>query len=222
MLVAGSTSACDVCLEPFGGDSKAPCTITCGHVFCVDCLANINPPLCPLCRKIFDPRFTVKLHLDLDNVRAPPSPNGASAPNDDDARRLYQAISNIAEAGCSETQVRQLISEGKSFLQKQPKDSFKDLRTLYRMVAYLCEVKTTLRAQNAANEALKREHAQLQAEKNELVAKIEQQLRVREQERQAAWATESSLRDHCTKAHEAYETMVQQVSYDLPSPEALD
>ncbi|KAF6756496.1 hypothetical protein DFP72DRAFT_846791 [Ephemerocybe angulata] len=36
MLVAGPNSACEVCLEAFRCDGKAPCSISCGHVFCVD------------------------------------------------------------------------------------------------------------------------------------------------------------------------------------------
>ncbi|TFK20056.1 hypothetical protein FA15DRAFT_647531 [Coprinopsis marcescibilis] len=222
MLIAGTTSSCDVCLDSFSAN-KVPCSISCGHVFCVQCLEHISPPTCPMCRKAFDPRFNVKLVLDLDNVKAPPSPSGTGTKDaDQDARRLYQEISNIAEAGCSESKVRQLISDGKSFLHKQPRDSFKDLRTLYRIIAYLCEVKTNLRAQKSANDAIKQEQAQLQAEKNELIRKIEHQLRSQEEERQQALAIELSLREHCSKAHEAYETMVQQVSFDLASPEPLD
>jgi cytochrome c-type biogenesis protein CcmH/NrfF len=63
--------------------------------------------------------------LDLDNVQA--SPKGTNAkisPEDIDAAQdLHQRISNIAEQGSSETQVRGLISDVKKFLQDKPRGS---------------------------------------------------------------------------------------------------
>ncbi|KAJ7258170.1 hypothetical protein C8J57DRAFT_1472345 [Mycena rebaudengoi] len=53
-------SACDVCLEQFGADHKAPCSIPCGHVFCVDCLDHLARPTCPLCRTSFELRDITK------------------------------------------------------------------------------------------------------------------------------------------------------------------
>ncbi|KAJ6464812.1 hypothetical protein DFH09DRAFT_957634 [Mycena vulgaris] len=52
MLSLGPGSACDVCLEPFGAELKAPSSIPCGHVFCVECddLRSLphSPLICPL------------------------------------------------------------------------------------------------------------------------------------------------------------------------------
>ena len=48
MLCLGPGSVCDVCLEPFGSDLKAPCSIDCGHVFCLEYVRPIaiyNPQL---------------------------------------------------------------------------------------------------------------------------------------------------------------------------------
>lgn len=93
--------------------------------FGISCLDRITRPSCPICRSYFDPKAIVKLHLDLDNVQA--SPKGTNAkisPEDIDAAQdLHQRISNIAEQGSSETQVRGLISDVKKFLQDKPRGS---------------------------------------------------------------------------------------------------
>ncbi|TEB30924.1 hypothetical protein FA13DRAFT_1630185 [Coprinellus micaceus] len=122
MLVAGPNSVCDVCLEPFGCDGKAPCSISCGHVFCVDCLDRVTKPSCPLCRNYFDSRATIKLHLDLDTVKPlSPSSNATDLDHDEDARRLRDAINRVTKEGCSESQIRQLIQDGNKFFQRAPK-----------------------------------------------------------------------------------------------------
>ncbi|KZV69438.1 hypothetical protein PENSPDRAFT_753402 [Peniophora sp. CONT] len=43
---------CTVCAEDFSVDRKMH-NISCGHVFCRVCLDNLNPSLCPVCRKGF-------------------------------------------------------------------------------------------------------------------------------------------------------------------------
>ncbi|RXW16616.1 hypothetical protein EST38_g9237 [Candolleomyces aberdarensis] len=215
MLAAGPGSCCDVCIEPFGTDGKTPCSITCGHVFCMDCLDRITRSSCPICRGYFDPKAVVKLHLDLDSVQASPKGNNAKiSPEDlDAAQDLHQRVSNIAEQGSSETQVRALISDVKKFLQDKPRSSFKDLRTLHRMVSYLCEVKTDLRARKQAVDGLQKEKVALLEEKAELKKKIEEHLAEQKKETQRAVKVEVELRDHCTKAHEAYTRMVDQYNY---------
>jgi hypothetical protein len=86
--------------------------------------------MCPLCRKTFDPYLTVRLHIDLDSVKAPSSPQGSPEPTNDeeDAKRIYTAITKIATEGCSESHIRGVISEGKTFLNGKPRDSVSGAR----------------------------------------------------------------------------------------------
>ncbi|VDB86837.1 unnamed protein product [Peniophora sp. CBMAI 1063] len=44
--------SCTVCAEDFCVDRKIH-NLKCGHVFCRPCLSNLNPSLCPVCRKSF-------------------------------------------------------------------------------------------------------------------------------------------------------------------------
>ncbi|KAF8962148.1 hypothetical protein BDZ97DRAFT_1826582, partial [Flammula alnicola] len=66
MLVLHSSSRCDVCLSEYSWETsgKRPHAIACGHIFCRDCLYTNNPPLCPLCRKPYQPNKMKKLHVD--------------------------------------------------------------------------------------------------------------------------------------------------------------
>lgn len=77
------------------------------------------------------------------------------------------------------------------------------------MVSYLYQIKTEKRQLKQDNEAIAKEKAQLEKEKEELLKKINHQLKVHEEERNHALAIEVSLREHCTKAHEAYTSMVE-------------
>ncbi|KAK0440282.1 hypothetical protein EV421DRAFT_1712555 [Armillaria borealis] len=119
MLCLGSGSTCDVCLEPFGNDTKAPCSIECGHVFCLNCLNQITRLKCPLCRSRFEPQGFVKLHIDVDDVR---SSSHFPRTTTQCARRLQEAIANIANEGSTEASLRQLIQDCKSFLAGQPRN----------------------------------------------------------------------------------------------------
>lgn len=81
---------------------------------------------CPLCRKHFDQRTVVKLHIDFDNVRGLQggSPVRASCPTaaESEARRLQEAIANVANTGTTEAELRKLIGEATIFLSTQPRD----------------------------------------------------------------------------------------------------
>lgn len=77
------------------------------------------------------------------------------------------------------------------------------------MVSYLCEVKTDLRARKKSVDGLEKEKAALQEEKAELMKKIDEQLLAQKKETQRAVKVEVELREHCTKAHEAYTRMVE-------------
>jgi hypothetical protein len=148
MFSLGPGSVCDVCLESFGQDLKAPCSIACGHVFCASCIHHITRQICPLCRSPFDPRSIVKLHIDLDGIKLT-SAGGDEPPSaQQEARTLHERIAAVANAGTTEANLRALISECKTFLSNHPRNLFQDLRVSLRMIAYLCEVKSTLRSQN--------------------------------------------------------------------------
>ncbi|KAK0443117.1 uncharacterized protein EV420DRAFT_1278094 [Desarmillaria tabescens] len=200
MLCLGSGSTCDVCLEPFGNDTKAPCSIECGHVFCLNCLNQITRLKCPLCRSRFEPQGFVKLHIDVDDVRSsshsPERPPSAS-PAELEARRLQEAIANIANEGSTEASLRQLIQDCKSFLAGQPRNLFTELRFIHRVVSYLCDVKSDL-------VKTKRELAHLTTEKarsDQMVADLEADMK---RDRRNAQALEDNLRDYCSKAQGAY------------------
>ncbi|KAJ3777921.1 hypothetical protein FB446DRAFT_800833 [Lentinula raphanica] len=85
MLVVDPSSSCDICLEPFEWNStdRTPHIIDCGrfsnysphitdsnnfllegHVFCAECLHQVFPTKCPLCRKLFLPSEIRKLHVE--------------------------------------------------------------------------------------------------------------------------------------------------------------
>ncbi|CAA7257511.1 unnamed protein product [Cyclocybe aegerita] len=66
MLVLHSSSRCDVCLLEYTWETpaNAPHAIACGHIFCRGCLYSMQPPLCPLCRKMYQPAKIKKLHVD--------------------------------------------------------------------------------------------------------------------------------------------------------------
>ncbi|KAF9527176.1 hypothetical protein CPB83DRAFT_856498 [Crepidotus variabilis] len=66
MLVLHSTSRCDVCLLEYTWENsaKVPHAIACGHIFCRDCLYATTPPICPLCRRQYQPGKIKRLHVD--------------------------------------------------------------------------------------------------------------------------------------------------------------
>lgn len=70
------------------------------------------------------------------------------------------------------------------------------------MLAYLCEVKSTLRTQDQSVEDLKDEIKRLSTEKVELERKLDY-------ERGTAVAVETNLREHCARAHQAYGTLIE-------------
>ncbi|KAJ7100734.1 hypothetical protein B0H15DRAFT_769964 [Mycena belliarum] len=200
MLSLGPGSACDVCLEPFGTELRAPCSIPCGHVFCVSCLQHIARQNCPLCRTPFEARNTIRLHLDLDNIRAPSSTDElvASSSSDDAARQLQQRITNVAVDGATEAQTTQLTDECKSFLDTVPRAMYTDLRTAYKMLSYMCHVKRIYVEQGRNMNQLTREVDRLKAAIE--VLKIEK--RRMEQACQTISAERDQLAGDCQKLHD--------------------
>lgn len=96
MLIAHSSSTCDVCFDTYSEGISYHC-IPCGqfvsvclpsgedrnfnihaffsisfflgHVFCLSCLIATNPSRCPLCRQEFSVHTMRKLHLSLPSSR---------------------------------------------------------------------------------------------------------------------------------------------------------
>ncbi|KAJ7916739.1 hypothetical protein B0H13DRAFT_1609053 [Mycena leptocephala] len=204
MLSLGPGSACDVCLEPFGVELKAPCSIPCGHVFCVNCLHQVARPNCPLCRNPFDTRYTIKLHVDLDAIK-PVSPDDIPVPSDSDegARQLQSRITKVASDGATEIQTTQLTEECKKFLLTVPKEMYSDLRTSYKMLHYMCHVKRLYVDQGRTVNQLTRNVTALTQEVDRLKAAIEV-LKIEKRHLEQAWQTVSAERDNISSECEIY------------------
>ncbi|KAJ3784781.1 hypothetical protein GGU10DRAFT_270719 [Lentinula aff. detonsa] len=71
LVVDPSSSRCDICLDPFEWNStdRTPHIINCGHVFCAECLHQVFPTRCPLCRELFEPSEVRKLYVEPSEVR---------------------------------------------------------------------------------------------------------------------------------------------------------
>ncbi|KAF9527179.1 hypothetical protein CPB83DRAFT_768874 [Crepidotus variabilis] len=208
MLTLSAGSSCDVCFERFGRDLKAPCSIICGHVFCFDCVSHVNR-LCPLCRTHFEPSSCIKLHLDVDTN--PQSEQAPGSPSEDEreAQRLHQAINKVADTGIEEEALKQLIQEGKEFLNRQPRHMYKDVRNSLRIIAYTSELKHTLLGQRQMNEEINDEVQRLSTEKSELLKKLVEADEQRKYERETALAVETSLREHYALATRNYQVLIQ-------------
>ncbi|KAH6871930.1 hypothetical protein BKA70DRAFT_1450518 [Coprinopsis sp. MPI-PUGE-AT-0042] len=115
--------------------------------------------------------------------------------------------------GCSESHPKGVISEEKVLLNGKPCDSFKVARTIFCLTPYLTEVKSNLRNARQQNQDLSRQYKALMEERELLLVKVKAQVKKREQEQKQALDVELNLREHCSKAHEAYERMVDQYNY---------
>ena len=249
MLSLGPGSSCDICFDRFGKDSKTPSSIECGHVFCfeqvdfflplssslftvrpVSCIKQIPfPNLCPLCRKPFNVNLCIKLHVDVETVgsQAPLPTSSQCSPADlKEAQRFQQAISNIADSGISEADLRQLIQDCRAFLQTQHRSlvcrifishgptsnvavQHKDLRSSSRMVTYLCEVKTSMRTHRLQAEHLTEQIAQVNQEKANLRKQLAELDELRKYEKETSLAVETSLRQHCDQAVNCYKSSIE-------------
>ncbi|KAK2467640.1 hypothetical protein APHAL10511_000495 [Amanita phalloides] len=211
----------------------APCWIShvnsefrfnCGHVFCLECIQRVSPPECPLCRTPYVPGSWLKLHVDMSAL--------CLAGADKESRRFQEAIGEVTNQGSSESYLRQLINECRSFLQGQPRSMYADLRVTCRVVSYLCEVKSTLRSQSALVESLKAENAQLMEEKGQLLkledleeqvallaadksdleGRLEASEAARDKDKEVAVDMESKLKEHVSRAENAYQTLLDRYS----------
>ncbi|KAJ7267261.1 hypothetical protein C8J57DRAFT_1067964 [Mycena rebaudengoi] len=175
MLSLGPGSACDVCLEPFGAEEKAPCSIPCGHVFCANCLHHIARPTCPLCRKVFELRHTIKLHVDLDNIQPSSPRDRPPAPSDADerARHFQDRISHITKEGGTEAVTTQISAECRTFLRTVPKNMYLELRTSHNMFSYMCRLKRMYVDQGQIVNQLTNNVAELTQDVSRLQAEID-------------------------------------------------
>ncbi|KAF8201315.1 hypothetical protein K438DRAFT_1582265 [Mycena galopus ATCC 62051] len=209
MLSLAPGSACDVCLEPFGAELKAPCSIPCGHVFCVNCLHQVARPSCPLCRTPFDTRQTIKLHIDLDSIS--PSSLELTPPSnaDDGARQLQNRITQLAATGGSERDTTELTADCKKFLL-----TYSDLRTSYKMLFYMCNIKRNFLAQGSEVKDLQRNLTSLTQEVDRLKAALEV-LKIEKRRSEEAWQTVSGERDdfsaECDQLHEHLDSAQSQI-----------
>ncbi|KAJ7779252.1 hypothetical protein B0H16DRAFT_1300295 [Mycena metata] len=207
MLSLGPGSACDVCLEPFGTDLKAPCSIPCGHVFCVSCLHNVARPTCPLCRTSFSSWDITKLHIDLESIAAALSVEQMPVPSNtqEHARQLQNRITQVAQSGATELQTTQLTEECKVFLAPLPKTMYTDLRTAYKMLHYMCNVKHLYIEQGRTLNQHLRNITTLTQEVDRLKAGFEA-LKIEKRRLEEAWQNVSAERDNvaseCEKLHE--------------------
>jgi hypothetical protein len=72
------------------------------------------------------------------------------------------------------------------------------------MIAYLCEIKAKYRSQKSELEKLSVESSQLKGEKADLQQQIDVLSMLRKDEKETALAVETSLREHCARAHATY------------------
>ncbi|KAJ7182811.1 hypothetical protein C8R43DRAFT_868474 [Mycena crocata] len=206
MLSLGPGSACDVCLEPFGADLKAPCSILCGHVFCVNCLQHLARPTCPLCRTPFEARHTIRLHIDLDSIRAPSSTEEIPIPTnvEEGVRQFQKRITELAVGGATEAQSTQLINDCKAFLAPIPKNLYIDLRTSHKMLMYMCQVKRNFVQQGRTVHQLTLDADSLSLEVDRLKAAIEA-LKIEKRRLEQLWQNvcndRDSLTSECNKLH---------------------
>jgi prefoldin subunit 5 len=77
------------------------------------------------------------------------------------------------------------------------------------MIAYLCEIKAKYRSQKSELEKLIVETSQLKDEKAELQQQIDMLNMLRRDEKETALAVETSLREHCARAHATYAQLVE-------------
>ncbi|KAG5645381.1 hypothetical protein DXG03_006334 [Asterophora parasitica] len=148
---------------------------------------------CPLCRSIFDRSSIVKLHIDVEIKDISTA--------DNDAKRLQNQLLSIAEAGATETALRELVAEVSAFVKPFTRDKYTELRNTHRMVAYLGDIKRKYRVARNQVEADKLRLKALEEEKAEVERRAKD-------ERDAALAIETSLREHCLRSSKVYEEMV--------------
>ncbi|KAG6329399.1 hypothetical protein ID866_9691 [Astraeus odoratus] len=122
MLVVHPASYCDVCLDPYNITSEptnSPHAIACGHIFCLTCLRNLTPSICPLCRKTFQQGSVKKLHLAV-----PPELDGASeSPENAQASSLLQRVALVSGEDVPDAEVVAVLTEVDEWLSQHSDDA---------------------------------------------------------------------------------------------------
>ena len=80
------------------------------------------------------------------------------------------------------------------------------------MITYMCDVKSSLRQERVKVDQLKKDSDLVQKEKEALEeekARLLREIEERNKEKEAALKLEGELRDHCSRAHEAYTSMIE-------------
>jgi hypothetical protein len=86
------------------------------------------------------------------------------------------------------------------------------------MITYMCDVKSSLRQERVKVDQLKKDSDLVQKEKEALEeekARLLREIEERNKEKEAALKLEGELRDHCSRAHEAYTSMIECVSFSF-------
>jgi len=76
-------------------------------------------------------------------------------------------------------------------------------------MSYLCKVKGNLVVQTQSNNLVQSQVDQLRLEKQDLEQCLKEIRSTRKMEKKAAHNAEKILRDHCSRAHMAYEAVVE-------------
>ncbi|KAI3614333.1 hypothetical protein WG66_000191 [Moniliophthora roreri] len=225
MLCLAPGSACDVCLEGFGDALKAPCSIDCGHVFCVDCIDHITRPLCPLCRTPYDPRYVSKLHVDLDPTAPTPRDNA----EEQEIRPWLERIAKFAKEGGDEQTLRTLIDECFAFLKDRPRTQpIKDLHVIIKLINYLCDTKSQLRQLKRSSTSMQEEversrqevagvhaeHNMLRGQNYSLEKKVQELEAARRAELDARMQIEVELRRQLSETQAGHIELLRKVSND--------
>ncbi|KAG5653206.1 hypothetical protein H0H81_001757 [Sphagnurus paluster] len=146
----------------------------------------------------------VRLHVD----HSPGDPNAhipaRVSDADSMASRYQKRIAEVANGGSSERESRELIAELTSFCSTVRHDEYPDLKASFRLFKYLFEVRFRARSQSGDYEQTINK---LKEEKAELEQKVEAALSAHKDDRESALVIEMSLREHCARAHKAYEDM---------------
>ena len=56
---------CCICMEPMDSTKNNTCSLSCGHVFHVECVKKIDNSACPMCKKLFDKNSITRLIYDI-------------------------------------------------------------------------------------------------------------------------------------------------------------
>ena len=162
---------------------------------------------------------TRRLHIDLDCQGGVSSSRSLSFADESfqEARRLQDSIASIVKDGSSESHLRALIEQCAAFLKTQDRSQVRvpydisalnpahplqheDLRVSFRMISYLCDVKSSLRKQLDVCTQLAQQHealrSQLATELEAAELRYQELLQMSTDERETALAVENSLRDH--------------------------